>query len=324
MKYIIYSLFLFLASNVIALAQNTDRETYILEHKDIAIRQMRAFGIPASITLAQGCLESGNGKSTLAVKANNHFGIKCHDWKGPSIRIDDDAPNECFRKYRDKEDSYEDHSNFLRYRDRYAFLFDYEITDYKAWAYGLKKAGYATDPKYANKLIKIIEEHRLDRYDKEGLSSRIINRSKVPSPAELEKLEIYIPKKSSRLYKYSSIRTLYTRNKVTYIIAGPNDSYESIAREYNLFTNELLRFNDLDKNREIAPGTIVYIEKKRNKAAKRLDIHIAEDGDSYYEIAQRYAIRLSSIYKFNELNSDYTEPFKDESIHLRKYKYKRF
>ena len=141
-------------------------EDYILNYKDVAIDKMRVYGIPASITLAQGILESGSGNSELARKANNHFGIKCHkDWKGKTFHMDDDAKNECFRKYKSPDESYRDHSLFLTTRDRYADLFELDITDYRGWARGLKKAGYATNPKYPQLLIKIIEENRLYEFD---------------------------------------------------------------------------------------------------------------------------------------------------------------
>ena len=144
----------------------TAQEKYISTYADLAVQEMYRSGVPASITLAQGMLESGNGRSELAQKSNNHFGIKCHNnWSGERVYHDDDAKGECFRKYSHPYQSYRDHSDFLRYRDRYKFLFDLKTTDYKGWAYGLKQAGYATDPNYATKLIKIIEDYKLYQYD---------------------------------------------------------------------------------------------------------------------------------------------------------------
>ena len=165
----IISLFVLLSYSI-ALGQNLTREQYIQLYKDIAIEAMRTHGIPASITLAQGCLESGNGNSDLARKANNHFGIKCHnDWTGGTYyKKDDDPGKSCFRKYNNPKHSFDDHSDFIRYRQRYAFLFELPITDYKGWSYGLKKAGYATDPEYAEKLISIIEDYKLYQYDTQG------------------------------------------------------------------------------------------------------------------------------------------------------------
>lgn len=278
------------------------RQEYIDKYKETAMEAMRTHGIPASITLAQGCLESGDGNSDLAVKANNHFGIKCHnDWKGQTYyKKDDDPGKSCFRKYRNASESFKDHSDFLRYRDRYAFLFDLEITDYKGWCYGLKKAGYATDPQYAERLIKIIEDYRLYRFDREiytmaGKNSNLL----PPSPNELMKVMELSPAKNSLLYKYSRNRTIYVRNGVPYILAGDMDTYESIAEEYNLFTKELLRYNDLRKPKELVPGTVVYLQKKKAKAQRHMEIHIAVEGDTYYDVAQRYGVRMKRLFKYN-------------------------
>ena len=278
------------------------RQEYIDKYKETAMEAMRTHGIPASITLAQGCLESGDGNSDLAIKANNHFGIKCHnDWKGPTYyKKDDDPGKSCFRKYRNASESFKDHSDFLRYRDRYAFLFDLEITDYKGWCYGLKKAGYATDPQYAERLIKIIDDYRLYRFDREiytmaGKNSNLL----PPSPNELMKVMELSPAKNSLLYKYSRNRTIYVRNGVPYILAGDMDTYESIAEEYNLFTKELLRYNDLRKPKELVPGTVVYLQKKKAKAQRHMEIHIAVEGDTYYDVAQKYGVRMKKLFKYN-------------------------
>ena len=165
--FIIY-LFLFLTASAALHAdeQKSPQEKYIERFASLAVEEMYRSGVPASITLAQGLLESRYGLSDLAAKGNNHFGIKCHNnWQGGRMYHDDDAKGECFRKYDSPEQSYRDHSDFLRYRDRYKFLFDYDVTDYKAWAHGLKKAGYATDPAYPSKLIRLIEEYKLHEYD---------------------------------------------------------------------------------------------------------------------------------------------------------------
>lgn len=302
--------------------QTQKRLDYIEKYKDIAIEKMRSHGIPASITLAQGCLESGDGLSDLAVKANNHFGIKCHkEWDGPTFyKMDDETSESCFRKYKKVEESYKDHSDFLRYRDRYAFLFDLEITDYKGWAHGLKKAGYATNPHYAQLLIKIIEDYALYKYDQQGLSKGKRENVVPPSPAQLEAIRELKPAKRSYLYKFSQNRTLYIRNGVTYIISNQGDTYSSIAKEYNLFKGELLSFNDLREDRKIAPGTIVYLEKKKKKALKHLDIHIVEKGDDLYELSQRYAVRLKYLVKYNQLKSIHDISPNDE-LYLRKCKY---
>ena len=278
------------------------RQEYIDKYKETAMEAMRTHGIPASITLAQGCLESGDGNSDLAVKANNHFGIKCHnDWKGQTYyKKDDDPGKSCFRKYRNASESFKDHSDFLRYRDRYAFLFDLEITDYKGWCYGLKKTGYATDPQYAERLIKIIEDYRLYRFDREMYTKAGKNSNLLPpSPNELMKVMELNPARNSLLYKYSRNRTIYVRNGVPYILAGSMDTYESIAEEYNLFTKELLRYNDLRKPKELVPGTVVYLQKKKARAQRHMEIHIAVEGDTYYDVAQRYGVRMKRLFKYN-------------------------
>lgn len=298
------------------------QEKYIKKYSTIAVEEMYRSGIPASITLAQGILESGSGLSELAVKANNHFGIKCHNWKGKGMKFDDDEKGECFRVYKNPEESYKDHSDFLRFRDRYKFLFDYEITDYKAWAYGLKKAGYATDPAYPSKLIKIIEDYRLYEYDvpddrkdkqKKGKdSSKTHKKERVlpQSPTELER------PKASEEFRFSISRPVYETNKVPFIYSEEGDTYASIAKANGLFYKELLRFNDLDSDREIAPGTVVYLARKKNRSAKHLDKHIVEGDESLYDISQRFAVRLDSILKMNGFTADY-EPREGDEILLR-------
>ncbi len=149
-------------------AGKTPQQSYIERYASLAVSEMYRSGVPASITLAQGLLESRYGQSELALKSNNHFGIKCHNWTGAKVYHDDDRRNDCFRKYSSPDESFRDHSDFLRYRDRYRFLFDISVTDYKGWAYGLRKAGYATDPAYPEKLIRLIEEHRLYEFDRKA------------------------------------------------------------------------------------------------------------------------------------------------------------
>ena len=259
---------------------------------------MERTGVPASITLAQGLLESGAGRSTLATKAHNHFGIKCHKaWRGDKVYHDDDAPQECFRSYNKDEDSFRDHSDFLRYYDRYKFLFDLELTDYKGWCYGLKQAGYATDPAYATKLIALIEEYDLTRFDKGAVV-------KVESPEQLEKAVI-MPASYDEQFRFSLERTIYQKNGVACIYSVAGDTYDSIALIYDLFPREILRFNDLKEPEELLPGTIVYIQAKKSKAAKGLDKYIvSEDGESLREISQRFAVRMRSIEKRNKLKKD--------------------
>ena len=312
--------------------KNQARLAYIEKYKDIAINNMKTHGIPASITLAQGCLESGDGLSDLAVKANNHFGIKCHkEWTGPTYyKKDDEVGKSCFRKYKRAEDSFKDHSDFLRYRDRYAFLFDLDVTDYKGWAYGLKKAGYATNPKYPQLLIKIIEDYDLYKYDggvvtdrkkKDKKDGKKVSERDIipPSPAQLEAVKQLNPTKRSVWYKFSQNRPLYIKNGVTYIVANGGDTYSSIAAEYNLFPKEILRFNDLKSDTELSAGTVVYLEKKKNRAAEHLECHIAEEGDDFYTLSQRYGVKLKKLLEYNNKRSIH-DISQDDVIYLRKYK----
>ena len=236
------------------------RQEYIERYKAIAIRQMVEYGIPASITLAQACLESGDGNSTLAIEGNNHFGIKCHGWQGAKIHHDDDQLQECFRKYDKVEDSYRDHSEFLRYRDRYAFLFELDPKDYRGWAYGLKKAGYATAPEYAQRLIAIIEANNLSQYDAPAEENPEVEA--LPTPITAEKSVRITPDKGSPLYRISLARQVYSRNGVTYILAEGYDTYETLAKEFRLFRRELLRFNDMREEIPIVAGQVIYLEKK--------------------------------------------------------------
>ncbi|MCL2738906.1 MAG: glucosaminidase domain-containing protein, partial [Bacteroidales bacterium] len=263
-----------------------------------AIKNMQEYGIPASITLAQACIESGNGTSRLAREANNHFGIKCHNnWTGKTIAHTDDAPNECFRKYDHPRESFKDHAEFLRYRDRYAFLFDLSPYDYKGWAQGLKSAGYATNPQYAEMLIRLIEDYKLYEYD------RPVTELPIP-PRILEQPEIVLPEVGSPLYTAGLHRTIYQINQVPYVLAGPGDSYASLAREFRLFQREILRFNELKKSQPLEPGTIVYLAQKKKQAAKGLPKHVSEEGESLRDIAQRYGVRLASISAYNKLHKN--------------------
>ena len=291
------------------------RSQYIEKYKDIAIDQMVKKGIPASITLAQGCLESANGNSELAVCANNHFGIKCHStWDGDTIGHEAETGIECFRKYDSVMDSYSDHSDFLRYRDRYAFLFELDRTDYKGWAYGLRQAGYATDPSYPKKLIRIIEEHRLFEYDVLEDSLALVI---PPTPMIIAASTVYDPEKESDLYRAPLGRQVYEQNGVPYIISEENDTYGFLAREYNLFKSEILNFNDLQHDERLAAGTRVYLSKKKTAAARHLDKHVVEEGDTMYDLSQRYAVQLKYLCQYNNMRMD-DRPVPGTIIRLQK------
>ena len=276
-----------LISSVSAQAQrrNSRYVDYINKYKDLAIEQMKVHKIPASITLAQGLLESGAGMSELARKSNNHFGIKCGgNWRGRTVRHDDDARNECFRAYKSPKDSYDDHSQFLTKGARYAFLFKLEIRDYKGWARGLKKAGYATDPSYANRLITIIEDYDLYKYDAKGVYSK---RKLRKHPWLLNPHPVYIA------------------NEIAYVVARDGDTFQELGDEFHISWKKLVKYNDLHRDYELTQGDIIYLKAKKKKAPKQYNVYIVKDGDSMHTISQKYGIRLKNLYKMNRKDGDY-------------------
>ena len=284
---------------------------YIEKYKNDAIKDMQKMGVPASITIAQGLYESESGNSNLAREANNHFGIKCHDdWTGDTFHKDDDEKNECFRKYNTVLESFDDHSAFLRNRGRYAFLFDLDITDYKAWSNGLKKAGYATNPDYARKLIKLIEDFNLSELDRKGQSlpvtasvNKIIEKTSTPS---------YI---KPRVEQKALIPTyLHSDNDVPYVTAKSGDSYFSIANENNIRLRQVLKYNDAEKTDSPKEGEVVYIMPKKSKAKE--DFHIVKEGEDMHFISQLYAVKLKKLYKRNHLKAG-EEPGTGQKILLR-------
>ena len=305
---------LLVALSCFTVSAKSYQEIYIEKFAEIAVAEMYRSGIPASITLAQGLLESGYGRSELAVKSNNHFGIKCHNgWQGGRVYHDDDAKGECFRKYDNPEDSYRDHSDFLRYRDRYKFLFEYEITDYKSWSYGLKKAGYATDPAYPSKLIKLIEDYKLYQYDTQKVISKPekasdkqkhqVYKSLPPSPASIEQATRLSGKKAEE-FRFSLSRELYSQNGVPFIYSAGGETYQTIAAANHLFVKELLGFNDLKEEVPLQPGTVVYLQKKKKCSAKGLEMHVIERGETLRGISQRYGVRLKSLCKMNAIENE--------------------
>ena len=272
-------------------------EKYIKTYSALAIEQQKKYKIPASITLAQGLLESGAGQSDLARRSNNHFGIKCHsDWRGGRVYHDDDLRGECFRKYKRVEDSYEDHSKFLK-RSRYDRLFQLKITDYKGWARGLQKCGYATDRAYANKLIKVIEDYELYRYD----------TGKVHKSTRQEKKKL----------KYPTVKyTIYRTYGLLYVYAKENDSFDQIAQNLDFPVKDLKKFNEVPEDFPLQKGDIVYIEKKKKKADKPNYDHVVQVGESMHSIAQKYGIQIKSLYKMNKKDKDYV-PEEGDVLKLR-------
>ena len=290
-----------LCLTVSAQKAGSPQQQYIDEYAAVAVAEMQRSGVPASITLAQGILESAYGTSRLAVEGNNHFGIKCHSgWSGPTMMADDDRKQECFRVYDTPEESFRDHSDFLRYRDRYKFLFDLNLTDYKGWAYGLKQAGYATDPSYAAKLIKCVEDYDLTRFDL--LTEEEIAALPAP-PLQMEE-PVAVPGGApvQEQFRFSLSRMLYSLNGVPFVYSVEGETYRSIARRYHLFRWEILKYNDLAEEEELLPGTVVYLEAKKKKAPKGLDMSIvSEDGEDFHAICQRFALREKAVRKLNAL-----------------------
>ena len=275
-----------------AQTRNKQYEDYIKKYRELAVEEMKKYHIPASITLAQGLLESGAGQSTLARKSNNHFGIKCgSDWRGKTVSHDDDARGECFRAYKHPKESYEDHSKFLAGRSRYASLFKLKITDYKGWARGLKKAGYATNPRYADQLIGIIELYELHKYDEKNYLKWI---KKNPNPHQT-----------------------YIANDLLYIVVRAGDSWKSISQEFDISQKKLRKYNDLYKGYALQVGDILYLEKKNKKADKEHIVHVLRAGESMYSISQKYGIRLKNLYKLNKMDEDDPAPKIGTILRLR-------
>ena len=358
---------------VLLRADVTPQQRYVDRYAAIAVTEMYRSGVPASITLSQGLLESRYGLSALAAEGHNHFGIKCHnDWKGKTMAVDDDAKGECFRVYDADIDSFHDHSDFLRYRDRYKFLFDFPVTDYKAWANGLKKAGYATDPAYPAKLIKLIEDYDLGRFDKakpadfepggkyadlgaEAPAASVSDKDKplddralfpkqakpgkepaaketraekkartkaereakkaakqhqkptealpeaLPeSPNALEEAEVAQEQELREEFHFQMGRKIYKQNGVPFLYAMEGEDYRTIAEENNVILRQLLRYNDLAAEENLLPGTVVYLQAKKNQTRKGLDKYIVErDGESLRDICQRFGVKQKSIQKLN-------------------------
>jgi LysM repeat protein len=274
------------------------RQEYIEQYSELAMEEMIRSGVPASITLAQAVLESGDGASSLAKRSNNHFGIKCHEWNGKTTNQDDDQSGECFRSYKNVEDSYRDHSDFLKTRQRYAFLFDLDPTNYKGWAKGLKQAGYATSPEYANMLIRIIEDYDLERYDLMALNEEKGGKATGPAIA-------------------SSGRHILEKNRVKYIIAGEGDTYESLTAELGKMQWELPKYNEVSAGGELHQGQIVYLQPKRNKANVDKKTHTVKEGETMHSISQLYAVKVEKLYYLNRMTVG-DEPKTGIVLQLRK------
>ncbi len=285
------------------------RPEYVEKYKDIAIKEMLENGIPASITLAQGILESDAGNSALAMYANNHFGIKCHkDWSGDKYIQDDDTKNECFRKYQNPEESFDDHSEFLKTRGRYAFLFELRKTDYKGWADGLKEAGYATEPAYASRLIKLIDDYKLHQYDRMQEVAIDKHNKKKTEP------QIIKPTTSA----ISASRKMFLNNNIKYVVVEDGDTYYKIAHDFNMRLWQLHNYNETGKQTCLQVGDIVYLQPKRKRSNKE-ETHTARWGETMYYISQLYGIKTMSLYKLNNMVEG-QEPKAGQVVQLKRRK----
>jgi LysM repeat protein len=298
-------------------------EEYIMQYKDLAVKEMENYHIPASITLAQGILESENGNSPLAIEANNHFGIKCHEeWTGKTYNHDDDVKNECFRKYLKVEDSFRDHSEFLTTRDRYKSLFDLDITDYQGWANGLKQAGYATNPRYPEILIRIIEENGLYELDRVGngqwaggnkesavgsQQSAVGSQQSKPGTqhsalrtpnSELSTQHSELPAVFEIAGWGGNDRIIFLNNDVKFILAREGDDFCKIAGEFGIYSWQIREYNDLTARDKLSRGQKVYLERKKKKA--KFDYHVIQQGETLYSVAQDYGIRLNVLCRIND------------------------
>jgi LysM repeat protein len=307
MRYFLFA-FIFIYS-VSAVFSQTTRKEYIERYQVLAIEEMNRTGIPASIKMAQACLESSNGNSVLSIKSNNHFGIKCKStWTGKTVKHDDDEKNECFRKYNSVEESYIDHSNFLMSSPRYFSLFQLQPDDYVSWAHGLKKAGYATANDYAQRLIKIIEENQLYRLDYK-ISNEQLAASKHKQINTNDVLDnIFInPYQSHQITKLNNLKS---------VVANTGDTYEILAQELGIKEWELYKFNDQPIGYVPQNNEVVYIESKYRKTAKGVLTHKVNPGETMHYISQVYGIKLKPLYKRNRMKYG-DQPRTEQIIYLR-------
>jgi LysM repeat protein len=318
-KYICRLILILISLNFNLIAQNISIEEYINKYKGIAIDEMKTYKIPASITLAQGIHESANGNSILPLKANNHFGVKCQDnWNGETFFKDDDKEDECFRKYNNPDESFKDHCEFIKNRKRYFFLFDLKTDDYKGWAKGLKAAGYATNPNYPELLVNIIEKYKLNEFDRENYRDNNIHKDTITKKKSKFKLLKSNKKEKSNYFGNKKVnRDIILRNNIKAIFANKGDSYESIAKEFDMYSWQILKYNDFSKTDSIRVGDIIYLQPKRNRAKE--DYHIYQSGESLKSISQQYGIKLSALIKKNKLENN-NAPETGQKLYLRKKK----
>ncbi|MDQ2721503.1 MAG: LysM peptidoglycan-binding domain-containing protein [Bacteroidota bacterium] len=293
-------LFFFLTCFSQSFGQKITAQQYVQQYKDLAIREMKRMGVPAAITLAQGLLETESGNSDLLMRSNNHFGIKCKStWNASSVTHDDDAAGECFRVYKNAEDSYRDHSNFLRGNNRYAFLFKLNPTDYKGWAYGLRKAGYATNPNYPNILIKNIEDNNLQQYTMEAEGNvPVFDASKYTDDPE-DKATTDAGNSSGANSATNQQPSKITINGSRALFVDKGTSLLAIASQNNINLSKLLEINDLNKDGLLEKDQYIFLEKKPKEGNR--DFYIVESGETLYDAAQKNGIQLQSLCDYNKL-----------------------
>lgn len=301
------------ATTLFAQAGNEKVQNYVQQWSNTAVNNMHKYGIPASIILAQGILESGSGQSKLALEGNNHFGIKCHDWTGDKIYHDDDKKQECFRKYSSADQSYADHAEFLKNRSRYAFLFDYKTTDYKSWAKGLKKAGYATNPKYPDLLIRLIEEYELYKYDDGSAKAQPEIVAKATASTKTKKLK---PERTKLKPKedegnfgptvgvFVGRNVQVHKNNIKYVEAKEGDTPQKIADDLELGLWQITKYNDVENRYRFAEGETVFIQPKRGKGKRTKDV--VQEGEDLRLFSQRVGVKIKKIIKYNGLPENAT------------------
>ena len=329
-KYIFWTAFFTLFIYSVFGQKTSSPEQYIQRYKLIAIHEMLTYKIPASISLAQGMLESSNGNSNLATEGNNHFGIKCHsDWQGKKMYKDDDAKDECFRVYEHAEESYRDHSLFLVNRSRYKFLFDYKTSDYSSWAKGLKEAGYATDSSYPNKLINLIEKYKLNEFDyvvmDEYLEMVKTDKDAIPEKDRKDKdflNDYYMNVDGKGLDPGENLisvkqREILLNNNIKYVIVKENETVQSLCETLDLFAWQIYKYNELTEDSVLRKGQRIYIQPKRRKAELSKKEHVVKEGETMYSISQVYGIKLKYLYKKNAMTPG-SQPGPGTKISLRK------
>ena len=308
-KLFVITLLMLVGAVSLGAAERQTREEYVEKYKAIAIAHMERYGIPASITMAQGILESDSGNSRLSLSSNNHFGIKCKkSWTGERVYHDDDAKGECFRAYPSVEASYQDHADFLDQSPRYDSLFAYPSDDYRSWARGLKAAGYATAPDYAERLVKIIESMKLYLLDKEN-GNKIYTAAKSATANTEAWWESNIATSDEQINPNAFRVTVnshkgygvYRTNHTFYVVAKEGDTFESLGEIFDISAKMLRKFNDVAKDAQLVKGEIVYIERKKTQWLGNTMQHKVVRDENLYSLSQSYGIRYKSLAKLNRL-----------------------